>query len=311
MKDKYNLLAIDDDEAMHIILNKLLGDEYNILKASSAQQGIDILAKQPVHFILTDIHMPGMTGLDFLEALTMDAERKNIPVLIITSQPSVEKEQKALGLGATDFIDKTLFNENVDELLNRIRTKLVVNVEIPDLPDELVLDKKEITKELLFDLSSGDFVTTTQKLCKILGKKLKSDHFSFWTIKGGNVQMLLANGIQPPRRYGPKNLKEEDTFKRVLDQKRPYMVNNVTSSKKGILRELSRDEKLAAEIGIPLFALTDKELVKNKMKIPSETPLFAFMMIKRKRVFTSKEFKMTSLFVMNFGTVLWRLYKNI
>lgn len=311
MKKDYTLLIIDDDTPIHLMLNKMLEDEFELLHAKTAQDGIDILSQKPVHFILTDIHMPGMSGLEFLEALMQDADRKNIPVLIMTSLPSVEKEQKALGLGAVDFIDKALFNSDKEELLNRIRMKLVANVEIPELSEELVLDKKDITKKLLFDVSSGDFVATTQKLCKVLGQKLETDHLSFWTISGDNVQMLLANGIQLPRRYGPRELKEENTFQKVLEQKRPYLVNNVFNSQKGILPKMSKDEGLPAEIGIPLFALTEKQLIKNKMKIPPETPLFGYMVLKRKKMFTSKEYKLSSVLIMHIGTILWRLYHDL
>lgn len=311
MDKNYTLLVIDDDAPMHIMMDKLLGEEYNILKANTAQEGIDLLSEQTIHFILTDIHMPGMSGLEFLESLTADAERKNIPVLIMTSLPSVEKEQKALGLGAADFIDKALFNTDVEQLRNRIRMKLVTNIDIPELPEQLVLDKKEITKKLLFDVSSGDFVTTTQKLCRMLGNKLQTDHLSFWTINGDNIQMLLVNGIQYPRRYGPKDLKNEDTFQRLLNQKRPYLINNIFTSQKGILPELSKGAGLPAEIGIPLFALTEKELIKNKMKIPPSVPLFGYVVLKRKKVFTTKEYKLTSILMMHMGTILWRLYKDL
>lgn len=311
MEKDYTLLIIDDDAPMHLLLNKLLGDEYNILTASSAQEGIDKLANNKVHFILSDIHMPGMSGLDFLQALMEDADRKNIPVLIMTNLPTVEKEQRALGLGAADFIDKSLFNTDKDRLLNRIRMKLVTNIDIPDLPDKLILDKKEITKKILFEVSSGDFVSTVQKLCKILGQKLQTDHLSFWTINGENVQMLLANGIQLPRRYGPSDLKQEDTFQRVLSQKRPYLVNNVYSSEKGILPQMSKEEGLPAEMGIPLFALTEQQLIKRKMKIPPDTPLFGYVVLKRKKLFTSQEYKLTSVLLMNMGTILWRLYQNL
>ncbi|MBD3617037.1 MAG: response regulator [Gracilimonas sp.] len=311
MEKDYTLLVIDDEAPMHLMLNNLLRDEYNVVNAKTAQQGIDILSEKPIHFILSDIHMPGMSGLEFLESLTADAEHRNIPILIMTSLPTVDKEQKALGLGAADFIDKALFNTDKDELLNRIRMKMVANVDIPDLPEELVYDKKEITKSILFEISSGDFVTTTQKLTKILGQKLNTDHLSFWTINNENVQMLLANGIQLPRRYGPKELKEEATFKLLLEQKRPYLVNNVFTSQKGILPEMSRDEGLPAEIGIPLFALTEKELIENKMKIPPKTPLFGYVVLKRKKVFTSKEYKLTSMLLMQMGTILWRLYHDL
>jgi len=311
MEHEYNLLVIDDDTPMHLMLNKLLGDEYNILMAGSAQEGIDMLSENKVHFILTDIHMPGMSGLEFLQVLMEDAERRNIPVLIMTSLPSVEKEQIALDLGASDFIDKSLFNSDMEAVRNRIRAKFVASVDIPDLPEKLVYDKKEITKQILFEISSGDFVSTAQKLCKILGAKLQTDHLSFWTIKDGNVQMLLANGTQLPRRYGPRELMREDTFQRVLTQKRPYLVNNVYTSNKGILPSMSKDEGLPAEIGIPLFAMTEKQLIKNKMKIPPKTPLFGYIVLKRKRVFTSKEYKLTSVLMMHMGTILFRLYHRL
>ncbi|HET8865343.1 MAG TPA: response regulator [Gracilimonas sp.] len=307
----YTLLIIDDDPAMHFVLKDMLEDEYKLVHAKTAQQGIDMLSEKPIHFILSDIHMPGMSGLEFLEAITVDAEGRNIPVLIMTSLPSVKKEQKALGLGAADFIDKSLFNTDKEELLHRIRMKMVTNINIPDLPEALVYDKKQITKSLLFEVSSGDFVTTTQKLCKILGQKLGTDHLSFWTINNDNVQMLLANGVQLPRKYGPKDLKEEETFKEILAKKRPYLINNVFSSDKGILPKMSEEEGLPAEIGIPLFALTDKELVEKKMKIPPETPLFGYIVLKRKKVFTSKEYKMTSMLMMQMGTILWRLYSQL
>jgi CheY-like chemotaxis protein len=311
MEKDYNLLVIDDEPPMHLMLNKMLGDEYNILNAAKAQEGIDMLNEQKVHFILSDIHMPGMSGLEFLEALMDDAERRNIPVLIMTSLPSVEKEQTALGLGAADFIDKALFNTDVEQLRNRIRAKFVTNVDIPDLPDKLKFDKKAITKSLLFEVSTGDFVSSAQKLCRILAHKLQADHLSFWTIRDSNVLMLLSNGVKPPPTYGPKNLLEEETFKLVLKQKRPYLVNNVYTSKKGILTEMSKKEGLPAEIGIPLFALTEKELIKNKMKIPPKTPLFGYVVLKRKKVFTSEEYKLTSVLMMQMGTILWRLYHEL
>ncbi|MEX2604144.1 MAG: response regulator [Gracilimonas sp.] len=311
MEEKYTLLVIDDDATAHVMLSRHLGDEYNMIHANTAQEGIDKLSEKVVHFILTDIHMPGMSGLEFLESLATDAEHRNIPILIMTSMPSVDKEQKALGLGAADFIDKALFNTDIKKLQNRIRAKLVTNIDIPDLPENLVFDKKQITEKLIFDLSSGDFVSATQKLCKILGQKLQTDHLSFWTIGEDKVQMLLVNGIQLPRKYGPEDLKNEPTFQKVMEQKRPYLVNNVFNSPKGILPQLSKEEGLPAEIGIPLFALTEKELIQNKMKIPPKTPLFGYVVLKRKKVFTSKEYKLTSILMMHMGTILYRLYRNL
>ncbi|MDZ7682978.1 MAG: response regulator [Fodinibius sp.] len=62
------ILVIDDDDTMHIILKKMLSDEFSLLQAKDAQEGIDILSKNQVDLIMTDIHMPGLSGLEFLES---------------------------------------------------------------------------------------------------------------------------------------------------------------------------------------------------------------------------------------------------
>ncbi|MDX1618518.1 MAG: response regulator [Balneolaceae bacterium] len=105
----YSILVIDDEESVHVLTDNMLQAEYSLVHARDAQEAIDILSLQSVNLILTDIHMPGMSGLDFLESLTRDAEKKAIPVLVMTHLPTIEKEKKALDLGAADFIEKELF----------------------------------------------------------------------------------------------------------------------------------------------------------------------------------------------------------
>src|SRR6056297_1604523 len=100
----YKILVIDDDDPIHLFIDRMLESEYSVLHAYNAQEGIDILSKEPVNLVLSDIHMPGMSGLNFLESLLSDADKKNIPVLIMTSLPTIEKEKKALELGAADFM---------------------------------------------------------------------------------------------------------------------------------------------------------------------------------------------------------------
>ncbi|HAH51423.1 MAG TPA: response regulator, partial [Balneola sp.] len=107
----YTILVVDDDRASHIIVKNLIGKKYNLIHAQEPQQGINILSEKKIDLILSDIHMPGMTGLEFLEAIKKDAEKKNIPILLMTSLPTLEKEQKAMELGAKDFIQKDLFHE--------------------------------------------------------------------------------------------------------------------------------------------------------------------------------------------------------
>ena len=61
------LLLVDDDEAIGTALNRLLRQEgYKILCAHSGQEGLEMLARNEVHVIVSDQRMPGMTGVEFL-----------------------------------------------------------------------------------------------------------------------------------------------------------------------------------------------------------------------------------------------------
>jgi len=309
--EKHSILIIDDEDVTHQVLKRYLSKDYDLIHAHKAQEGINIISEVPVNLILSDIHMPGMSGIEFLESLTKDAEKKNIPVLVMTSLPTVEKEKKALNLGAADFIDKVLFQKNPEELLERVQMKLVTNIVIPDISERLAYSKKELTKKLMFEVASGDFMNTTNKLSTELRDHFELDHISFWTIQQVTPRLILSHGIQPPADYGPGQLKDEKTFRAVLKQRKPYLTNNVLNGEVGILKELSKEEGLPAEIGIPLFAITDKELIKNNMKIPKSVPVFGYIVLKRKELFTTKEYKLLSRLLIQTGTILWRLYDAI
>ena len=102
----YTILVVDDDKASHIIVKNLIGKKYELIHAKEPQQAINILSEKKIDLILSDIHMPEMTGLEFLEAIKKDSEKKDIPILLMTSLPTVEKEQQAMDLGAKDFRKK-------------------------------------------------------------------------------------------------------------------------------------------------------------------------------------------------------------
>lgn len=104
----YSILVIDDDDPMHFMAKNLLGKEFVVKHARSAQEAINLLSEMPFNLILSDIHMPGISGLEFLESLQTDTSKKQIPVLIMTNLPTPEKEQKAFQFGAADFIKKRI-----------------------------------------------------------------------------------------------------------------------------------------------------------------------------------------------------------
>jgi len=305
------ILIIDDDDTMHIILDKILGEEFSLLRAENAQEGIDELSKSRIDLIMTDIHMPGMSGLEFLESLMVDAEKKLIPVLIITGQPTNEKEQKALDLGAADFIQKLHFLEDQEKVKDRVRSKIITNFDYPEITTKPNINTKKLGNILMSQSVTGDYFTTSRKFCVQLLNDFQVNCISQWSVIEEDVRLMMCLGDKQPQNYGPDDLIEEKAYKKILTTKQPYLCNHVSGDSCGTMAEFSENQQLPAEIAIPLFALSEKKYLKNDREIPEGTDIFGLIILKRDKVFTTKEYIAMRKLFGRAGPVFWRLYQDI
>ena len=100
----------------------MLSDSCNPIYATNGKEAIDILMRESVSIVLLDIMMPVMNGLEFLDYRNSDAFLKTIPVIVLTSESSMEVE--CLKQGASDFIKKPF---NAPEV---IRTRVFRIIEL-------------------------------------------------------------------------------------------------------------------------------------------------------------------------------------
>ncbi len=306
---KYTILIIDDDRAMHVLMKGILAKDFELVYANDAQEGINKIAETQVDMIISDIHMPGIDGIAFLESLTKDADRKNIPFIIMTSQPTDEKQQKALELGAADFIDKEKLNR--DELLNLVNMKLVANVRPDKVEDWVGINLKVINQKMMFAATSNDFIATARSLYSEIKQQFGMELITLWTVRGTKPNLITNLGLQLPDSYSAEDLVGEDIFMETLRSRKPFFNNDTLHDEKGILTEFSQKHELTAEMGAPLFALTDQQLVQLKMKVPVNAPIFGFVFMKRKRLISEKEFRLLSILLTRTGSILYRLYRAI
>ncbi|MBU1196279.1 MAG: sigma-54 dependent transcriptional regulator [Proteobacteria bacterium] len=104
------VLIVDDEKNYPTIIGELLEEEgYASLTASSGMEALDILNSETVDLILTDVNMPGMTGIHLLEKIK--EINPDIPVIIMTAYGSVEKAVDAMHKGAYTFILKPFENQ--------------------------------------------------------------------------------------------------------------------------------------------------------------------------------------------------------
>jgi len=105
-RKKYTVLVVDDEPVNVSALTSMLSPEYEIYEASSGQEACRVAGEFIPDVILLDIVMPEMDGFEVLAKLKASEELQDIPVIIITALNTIETEEKALRLGATDYITK-------------------------------------------------------------------------------------------------------------------------------------------------------------------------------------------------------------
>ncbi len=118
--DKLSILIVEDEAKMRRLLELQLGDEGFVAQsAPDAETGLQMLGKQPYDLIVTDFKLPGMSGLEFLQAVRRtDA---NVPVIIMTAYGTVESAVEAMKAGANDYVLKPF---SLAELVLVIRKEL-------------------------------------------------------------------------------------------------------------------------------------------------------------------------------------------
>ena len=116
--NKRLILVADDERINREILGEILKSEYDILFAADGDETLEKIRqnKDTLSLVLLDVLMPGMSGLEVLEAMKEEESLSRIPVIVTTSEKSTEVE--SLRLGAIDFIPKPY--PAVDVILARI-----------------------------------------------------------------------------------------------------------------------------------------------------------------------------------------------
>jgi putative two-component system response regulator len=120
------LLAVDDDEPTLLLLQRMLelAGHTNVEITTDPCRVPEMYAKLRPRLVLLDLHMPRMDGFELMERLgPLTGERRSIPFLVVTADPSDEVRRRALSLGARDFLTKPL---DRIELLLRVRNVLQV-----------------------------------------------------------------------------------------------------------------------------------------------------------------------------------------
>ena len=109
------ILIVDDDSITRKTLSMALEDDYETITAGGGSEALEILGREEIDLVLSDLDMPGMNGIELLEKIK--ETEKPLPLIFITGQGTIETAVKAMKLGACDYVSKPV---NVDRLIGVI-----------------------------------------------------------------------------------------------------------------------------------------------------------------------------------------------
>lgn len=105
-ESKKTVLIIDDNRDVREYLKSVLSFEYNIIEASSGEEGLRQAGKRVPDAIICDVMMPGMDGMECCRRLKSDIRTSHIPVLMLTAYAAEEQKIKGYECGADSYISK-------------------------------------------------------------------------------------------------------------------------------------------------------------------------------------------------------------
>jgi len=139
-REAKTVLVVDDDATQReLIADFLSAQGYRSLQAASAEEALSILRANPVHMVITDVRMPGLSGLEALREIRESFPV--LPVLLITAYADVRDAVSAIKDGALDYLVKPIDLQElaaaVEDAVGR-PTLPGKPISLPSLPDSIV-----------------------------------------------------------------------------------------------------------------------------------------------------------------------------
>ena len=118
--DAMRVLVVDDNTSLlRFLVSAFTANGCNVAQASAAEQAIELLSGEAFDLVVSDIKMPGLSGLDLLRAVK--GKQPGTPVVLITGAPSLNSAVFGLRHGAYDYLPKPFSIKEIQDLVARIR----------------------------------------------------------------------------------------------------------------------------------------------------------------------------------------------
>jgi two-component system response regulator HydG len=190
------VLIVDDDQSACDLLEAALGRRgFDPVARTSAADAFATLGQEDFNVVLTDLHMPGLGGIELCERIV--ANRPDVPVIVVTAFGSFDTAVEAIRAGAYDFITKPFEIEALELALDRA-------IQQQELREEVKRLRSLVDASRRFDDLLGESAPM-RELHELLGRIADSEASVLVTGETGTGKEVVARALhrRGPRRNGP------------------------------------------------------------------------------------------------------------
>lgn len=115
------ILTIDDSKTIRDMLLLTLNEAgFEVLQAVDGRDGLDVLDRERVDVVITDINMPRMDGYEVIRQMRKNASHKSTPILVLTTESEAAKRNMARDAGATGWMVKPFDPDRLVATVNKV-----------------------------------------------------------------------------------------------------------------------------------------------------------------------------------------------
>lgn len=162
------LLIVEDNEELLSVMAKIFSRNYQVMIAHDGLEALDMIGKNDIDIIVSDVMMPGMDGLELCNRLKSDIQTSHIPVILLTAKNRPEDRVDCYNAGADGYIAKPfelrVLAARITNFLNRKHSEQEKFKEEPEA-DTSVLEMSPLDKEFI------------QKVDELINAHMDDDQF--------------------------------------------------------------------------------------------------------------------------------------
>jgi CheY-like chemotaxis protein len=201
-ENAYKVLIVEDNVELLILMRQLLRQYYRVYVAQNGREALNIIQQKALDLIVSDVMMPEMSGYELTKAIKDDPKHHHLPIILLTARTQEEDEQKALLVGADEYLTKPfhltdlkLRIDNIIENRNRVKAEngqSTIQESQPEkekTPEELFIER---ARQFVLDhLEDEDY--DREALATDMGSSSSTLYNKLRAINGMNVSAFIRD----------------------------------------------------------------------------------------------------------------------